>query len=509
MKNLIQITCFLLLVSVLLAPAAHAAEGTSLTVAAQVNHAAKEVTITGAISSGAGKQVSVVVTNPSGSVDYIDQTTSGSNGAYTFQYKLDAQERGTYTVTVGGSGVSEPAKITFNYTGGGDISEHPPASGWTNNRTHTHVVDAGSLKPATTNGNPVSVIVPSGKTEVLLPVNAAELLGSSSLRIQSGLMTATIQPSVLAELLQLADDEALDGASISFAFVFGTQAEAEGALPSRRNGTAMSVAGQVVHYDLALTTRGGISHRLKAFSEPIEVVMGYGENADEMLLGIYYHNEEAGKWEYIGGKIDEEHNLIAADLSHFSTYAVLAYEKTFADVPAGYWANPTIRALAARHIITGVTETAFEPRKAVSRAEFTALLTRALGLKESSRVQPFTDIPEGEWYAGHVAAAFEAGMVSGKSADTFDPNADIKREEVAAMLVKAYEYAEGGKTTTAPAPDYADQDEIAAWAEPYVKRAAEAGLMVGAGNNRFAPRAIANRAEAAQAIYNLLTQVEA
>lgn len=504
MKNLMQITCFLLLVSVLLAPSARAAEGPSLTVAARINHAAKEVTITGAISSGAGKQVSVVVTNPSGSVDYINQTMSGSDGAYTFQYKLDAQEHGTYTVTVGGSGVSAPAKTTFSYVSGG-FSEPPPASGGTNNKPNTHVVDAGSLKPATPNGNPVSVVVPSGKNEVLLPVNAAELLGSSSLKIQSGLMTATIQPSVLADLLQLAEGEALDGASISFTFEFGTQEEADAALPSRQNGTAMSVAGQVVHYDLAMTTKGGASHRLTAFSEPIEVVMSYDENADEELLGIYYHNEKAGKWEYIGGKIDEEQNLIAADLSHFSTYAVLAYEKTFADVAADHWASPTIRTLAARHIITGVTDTAFEPRKAVSRAEFTTLLVRALGLKESSRVQPFTDIPDGEWYAGDIAAAYEAGMVSGKSADKFDPNANIKREEMAAMLVKAHEYAEGEKTTIAPAPEYADQNEIAAWAEPYVNRAAEAGLMIGTDNNRFAPSAIASRAEAAQAIYNLLT----
>ena len=94
--------------------ASYAAE--SVSAAASVDNASKTVTITGNISSGQGRQVTVLVVNPSGGTDYVDQTASGANGSYRFTYVLDETAGGTYTVSVGGTGIDSPVSATFTYT---------------------------------------------------------------------------------------------------------------------------------------------------------------------------------------------------------------------------------------------------------------------------------------------------------------------------------------------------------------------------------------------------------
>ncbi|MFX7329385.1 hypothetical protein ABTI69_21580, partial [Acinetobacter baumannii] len=83
----------------------------------------------------------------------------------------------------------------------------------------------------------------------------------------------------------------------------------------------------------------------------------YEAGADESVLGVYYFNENTKAWEYVGGTLDKSGKRITVQLSHFSIYGVLEYHKTFADVPAGHWASAAIRALAAKHVASGVSET--------------------------------------------------------------------------------------------------------------------------------------------------------
>ena len=87
----------------------------SITVDVSVNNTTRVVTITGSVTSGEGQHVTVLVVNPSGGTDYIDQTTSGSNGIYQFSYMLDEASEGTYTVRAGGAGIDSPKETTFKY----------------------------------------------------------------------------------------------------------------------------------------------------------------------------------------------------------------------------------------------------------------------------------------------------------------------------------------------------------------------------------------------------------
>lgn len=167
---------------------------------------------------------------------------------------------------------------------------------------------------------------------------------------------------------------------------------------------------------------------------------------------------------------------------------------------AGHWAEANILEALELGWVTGYSDGTFQPDRAVNRAEFAAMLARALRL-EAGGEPPFTDAAQlPAWSRPYIAAAAEAGIVTGYNDGAFRADRLINRAEMTAMIARAgkLEAAEGG------VPAFTDTKEIAAWAQPYVKAAADAGLVQGKGGNRFAPEASATRAEAATMILNLL-----
>src|SRR5690606_10016646 len=103
---------------------------------------------------------------------------------------------------------------------------------------------------------------------------------------------------------------------------------------------------------------------------------------------------------------------------------------------------------------------------------------------------------------------FEAGIVSGRGDGTFAPEAVITREEMAVLVMRAFEAKMNQQIAGEAYEDssFADQASISAWAERYVQAAAELGLIQGRGNNQFAPKANASRAESALIIYRLINK---
>ncbi|WP_223110748.1 S-layer homology domain-containing protein [Paenibacillus sinensis] len=176
--------------------------------------------------------------------------------------------------------------------------------------------------------------------------------------------------------------------------------------------------------------------------------------------------------------------------------------REFRDVPSGYWAASAIQELVAKQILTGTSSTTFEPKRNVTRAEFTAMLVRALGLTEQGEVA-FKDVKNGDWYADSVAAAVKAGIVQGNSAASFGAKSNITREEMVTMLMRGYAKLHGS-VSAAQSAAFKDSASISSWALPYVKQASSLGLVGGRGDNTFQPAGVTTRAEAAVAIYNLL-----
>jgi hypothetical protein len=103
-----------------------------------------------------------------------------------------------------------------------------------------------------------------------------------------------------------------------------------------------------------------------------------------------------------------------------STYTIISYEKNFADTN-GHWAENDISILANKLIISGKTQDTFAPDDRITRAEFTAILVRAMGLQANAEGAGFSDVRPDDWYAGAIGAAVEAGIITGYTDGTFRP----------------------------------------------------------------------------------------
>jgi hypothetical protein len=174
----------------------------------------------------------------------------------------------------------------------------------------------------------------------------------------------------------------------------------------------------------------------------------------------------------------------------------------------GHWAQEKVEKMAAAGLVAGVSLDHFEPRRPITRAEFTTLLVRALSIPTSGQLRGrFEDVAASAWYFAPVNAATGAGLVSGVTATRFEPQQPITREQLAVMVAGALEAQ--GKTTIAGSDlgrlsIFQDRQHISPWAQKGVAATVAASLIQGRPEGTFAPRDHATRAEAATLLYNLM-----
>ena len=338
--------------------------------------------------------------------------------------------------------------------------------------------------------------------ELRVPADLGELESGQPLVIRTAGVEIEIPSEVLSMLkAQLAAGDAAE-ASLYVAFERVDQDEASELLSTAadQSGAALNPAGPVYRFGLGVL--GGDGERLPAtsFNHSIRIAFPLNDSVDRELVGVYFLADD-GTIEYVGGEI--EGDRIVAEVTHFSVYAPLEYRKTFVDVPEGFWAERAIARLVAKHVVKGVSDTQFAPFRNVTRAEFAALLVRALGL-EARGSAAFEDVRSDAWYAKDVAAAVEAGIVTGRSATVFDPEAVITREEMAVMVMRAYAFMTGADHEAKRIAPFADRDAAGAWARGAIDAAYDLGLILGKGQDRFDPKGQQTRAESVQVIDRLL-----
>lgn len=194
-----------------------------------------------------------------------------------------------------------------------------------------------------------------------------------------------------------------------------------------------------------------------------------------------------------------------------SVYTVIELDKSFSDI-ASHWGQTDIELLASKLIVDGVTDTTFEPDRNITRAEFAALVVRSLGLSSVTSATYFKDVTSDAWYTGVVNAAAKAGIVDGYEDGTFRPNAQITREELAAMVVRSFEYAGGKVEVDASAQaqilgQWSDANKIV-WGHLEVAKAIKAGLVNGMTDTTLETNGQATRAQTAAMLKRFLAEVK-
>jgi hypothetical protein len=279
---------------------------------------------------------------------------------------------------------------------------------------------------------------------------------------------------------------------------------------------AYRIAGEIINVSIDVigadgTRKGGID----SFSSPVTLTLPYDPaklaGVTEDLLGIYRYNETTGQWDLVpGSKVNKADKTVSVERLSLSKYAVMAYTATFTDT-VGHWAEADVKLLAARGIVKGMTAATFAPEAKITRAQFTALMLRALGITEQNATGlRFNDVPANAWYAGAVETAAAKGLVSGYPDGAFKPDANITRQELGAMVAKALSFQGKAEALTNQQVNellkpFADRNEIGAWAEKAAALMAKTGIVQGRTTTQFAPRATATRAEATVMVKRMLS----
>lgn len=105
----------------------------------------------------------------------------------------------------------------------------------------------------------------------------------------------------------------------------------------------------------------------------------------------------------------------------------------------------------------------------MTRAQFAAVLVRAFGLEEDVAASSiYTDLEGAGWAAGYIGAVTKAGLMNGMSANEFGPSLNVTMEQLATVLVRAFDLQQSTSGVTGNVSD---------WARGYVGAALQAGLI--------------------------------
>lgn len=203
----------------------------------------------------------------------------------------------------------------------------------------------------------------------------------------------------------------------------------------------------------------------------------------------------------------DDTTLVTVSRPGFSVYAAVSKPAAaFTDIANSKSAD-AIKTLADKLIIQGTSATTFAPQSNLTRAEFTALLTRALGLRTDAAVT-FSDVKASDWYAKDVAAASKAGLILGIGNGKFAPTQKVTRQELAVILDRALKLT-GTELKAAANPSfttYTDSAKVAPYAKDSLQALTKAGIFASESGLAFNPTAPATRETAAASLYELLSK---
>lgn len=193
--------------------------------------------------------------------------------------------------------------------------------------------------------------------------------------------------------------------------------------------------------------------------------------------------------------------LLAMLLSLPAFMPVTSYAGKFTDVN-GHWAEFYVTKAYNERIISGYPNGRFMPDKAVTRAEFAAMVNETYELDDLETDEPinFSDVPYSSWYYNDVTIAIAAGYAGGYSDNTFKPNSPITRQEAAVMLSRLI--PEGKKNGNLKS--FSDSKTIEKWATEAMAKMNGKGYLGAYSDNKLHPADPLTRAQTAKILSEIL-----
>jgi len=174
----------------------------------------------------------------------------------------------------------------------------------------------------------------------------------------------------------------------------------------------------------------------------------------------------------------------------------------FRDFDRSAWYAEAVSAAVDNGLLYGKSSTTLDPNGDMTRAEMAAIINRSFGCYKTADISQYKDVSKSKWYYKDVALAVQMGTYNGRSSSAMAPDAPISRQEAMTVVARALEldYDSYSKTDLSA---FSDRSEISNWALPYVRAMVGADYIHGRGKV-LAPQDNITRAEFAQIFYNII-----
>ncbi|MDT0125485.1 S-layer homology domain-containing protein [Paenibacillus sp. RRE4] len=356
----------------------------------------------------------------------------------------------------------------------------------------------------------VTIPVPSGSD-----VNQAQITGQALKNMQDKSATIVLQTDTASYKLpskeiQLGQAGAtLDNMQILLQIIKSVESTTAKMTQASKSKDATLLT---VPYDFKVTvTTDGKSVDVTSFNSYVERTIQLPDDVDpsKITTGVVLRDDNT--IDHIPTRVIKQDNKYYAVLNSLtnSNYSVVWHPMTFADVNT-HWAKEAVNDMGSRMIVNGVTDSTFNPNNNITRAEFAAIIVRALGLPAGAGNTSFSDVRSDAWYSGAVETAVSYKLINGFEDGTFRPQNTITREQAMSIVAKAMSLtglAERNPVsdTTSALAHFADYSQISGWAKDNLALTVRAKLINGRNANIDA-KANMTRAEVAVLVERLLKQ---
>ena len=247
-----------------------------------------------------------------------------------------------------------------------------------------------------------------------------------------------------------------------------------------------------------------------AFGFTMTLTAPLGEENAGLWANLYHFDEDAGKMTFETAAQIGSDGSVSLAFNHASQYAIVIDDHNhgvvtlpFTDVRDSDWFYNPVVYVYSQGLMTGTSADTFEPNTSLSRAMLVAVLHRLEGSPAVS-TGDFTDVADGDWYAQAVNWAASVGVVNGFDDGTFQPNTAITREQLAAILRNYAAYKGLDVSTSGDLSTYTDAGSVSDWAKESVEWAVGQGLLSGMTVDTLQPQGVSTRAQVAAVLQRYL-----
>ena len=174
----------------------------------------------------------------------------------------------------------------------------------------------------------------------------------------------------------------------------------------------------------------------------------------------------------------------------------------FKDFDKSAWYAEAVSAAVDNGLLYGKSSTIIDPNGDMTRAEMAAIINRSFGCYKTADISQYKDVSKSKWYYDDIAMSVQMGTYNGRSSSSMAPDSPITRQEAMTVVARALEldYDAYAKTDLSK---FADERNISSWALPYVRAMVGADYIHGRTKG-LEPLDNITRAEFAQIFYNII-----